>query len=63
MLTFIPISDVEGSGVGLLIWLLEDGAQRPPSYFNLQNVFTPLSRSTFGRLPKQERGNGLVKHA
>ena len=42
MLTFIPISDVEGSG-GLLIWLLEDGAQRPPSYYGLQGYSLPSS--------------------
>ncbi|GEM_PF-5769603 len=43
MLTFIPLSDGEGSGVGLLIWLLEDGAQRPPSYYGLQGYSLPSS--------------------
>ena len=29
---FTPLSNGEGMGVGLFLWLLEDGARRPPSY-------------------------------
>ena len=31
---FTPLSSWEGLGVGLFIFLLEDGARRPPSYLN-----------------------------
>ena len=32
---FTPLSSGEGMGVGLFIWLLEDVARRPPSYYSL----------------------------
>ncbi len=32
---FTPLSNGEGMGVGLFLWLLEDGARRPPSYYDL----------------------------
>ena len=83
-----------GAGEGLLLgWVLEDGAQRPPSYYDmpcsnrfvvhqaeappqrkrreggafvinplLAKPFTPLHRSTFGRLPEQE-GEGKAAQA
>ena len=38
---FTPLSNGEGTGVGLFIWLLEDGARRPPSYYDLQGYLLP----------------------
>ena len=31
---FTPLSNGERMGVGLFLWLLEDGARRPPSYYD-----------------------------
>ena len=47
---FTPLSDGEGMGVGLFLWLLEDGAQRPPSYYGLPRTsheIFPLHSSLF----------------
>ena len=40
-----PLSYGERMGVGLFIWLLEDGARRPPSYYIItfgSTLFSPL---------------------
>ena len=38
-----PLSYGEGMGVGLFIWLLEDGARRPLSYYIITFGYTLLS--------------------
>ena len=37
---FTPLSSGEGLGVGLYIWVLEDGARRPLSYFKSVSVLS-----------------------
>ena len=39
---FTPLSNGEGMGVGLFLWMLEDGARRPPSYLTPYRVVLSL---------------------
>ena len=43
---FTPLYNGEGLGVGLFIWLLEDGARRPPSYYSLPRPSHEFFRSS-----------------
>ena len=43
-------------GVGLYIWVLEDGARRPSSYYGLQGYSLPSIRGGESRAP---RGAGV----
>ena len=47
-----------GAGEGLFIWVLEDGARRPPSYYDLQGYSLP-SPTGRGKPTKGGAGEGL----